>query len=484
MSRPDGHPTVRVDTDDALGTDDAVGLARRLREREVSARELADAATARAHAVDPTLNAITTWVDGQTGSADDAPFAGIPSCVKDNDDLRGYATSQGSWAVPAAPARDDSPWVAQFRSLGFVPVAKTTLPEFGLTASTESSRFGATRNPWNTGLSVGGSSGGSAALVAAGVVPLAHANDGGGSIRIPASCCGLVGLKPSRGRVIDRPEVARLPVPMTVQGVVTRTVRDTAAYYAAAERAYRNPRLPPIGDVRGPGSQRLRIGLVLDAPYGIPVDGDVIARTTDAATTLAGLGHHVEPIAPPAPTTFGPDFLVYWQLLALGRRLGGSQLFGPRFDRSRTEPLTNYLADRMSHDLPRLPAVLMRLRRVARAHEAVYASFDAVLSPVLAHPPPPIGHFGPDVDPRTHIVRLLRWTAFTPLQNVSGAPAISLPWGHSRDDAPIGVQLSAPIGHESRLVQLAYEIEATSPAPHLLTMQGMRRDVPDVDVLG
>ncbi|MGB9373792.1 MAG: amidase [Jiangellales bacterium] len=475
---------VSVDADDALGADDAVGLAERLRRREVSAAELAQAATGRARAVNPVLNAVTTWVDDMTPPPGDSPFAGVPSLIKDNDDLAGYPTTQGSWAVPDTLARADSPWVAQFRSLGFAPIAKTTLPEFGLTASTESSRFGATRNPWDTDRSAGGSSGGSAALVAAGVVPLAHANDGGGSIRIPASCCGLVGLKPSRGRLVDRPEVAHLPVPMTVQGVVTRTVRDTAAYYAAAERAHRDPRLPPIGDVRGPSPARLRIGLVLDAPYGIGVDSDVVARTSHAATTLADLGHHVEPIAAPGPRTFAPDFLVYWQMLALGLRLGGRQLFGRRFDPTRTEPLTDYLAERMRLDLPRLPAALTRLRRCARHGEAVYDTVDVVLSPVLAHPPPAVGHIGPGTDPRTHLVRLLRWTAFTPLANVSGAPALSMPWGHSRGGAPIGVHLAAPVGHEARLLHLAYELESASPAPNLLTRQGMPGDAADVDLLG
>ncbi|MGA7689259.1 MAG: amidase [Jiangellales bacterium] len=475
---------VSVDTDDALDTDDAVGLAQRLRRREVSAAELAQAATARAHAVNSALNAVATWVDDVAPSPGDSPFAGVPSLVKDNEDLHGYPTTQGSLAVPDARARADSPWVDQFRTLGFVPIAKTTLPEFGLTASTESTRFGATRNPWDTDRSAGGSSGGSAALVAAGVVPLAHANDGGGSIRIPASCCGLVGLKPSRGRLVDRPEMARLPVPMTVQGVVTRTVRDTAAYYAAAERAHRNSRLPPIGDVHGPAPARLRIGLVLDPPHGIAVDSDVVDRTAHAARALADLGHHVEPIAPPGPHRFGPDFLVYWQMLALGLRLGGHRLFGRRFDPTRTEPLTDYLAERMRIDLPRLPGALTRLRRCARRGEAVYDTLDVVLSPVLAHPPPAVGHCGPGTDPRTHVVRLLRWTAFTPLANVDGAPALSMPWGHSREGAPIGVQLAAPLGQEARLLHLAYELESASPGPNLLTRQGMSPGVANVDLLG
>jgi Asp-tRNA(Asn)/Glu-tRNA(Gln) amidotransferase A subunit family amidase len=166
-------------------------------------------------AVNSELNAVVC--DAHVAPAVTGPFAGIPSALKDNEDLAGLPTLHGSWAPADTPATKTSPWIAQYLALGLEPIAKTTLPEFGLTASTESSRFGATRNPWDTARSVGGSSGGSAALVAAGVVPIAHANDGGGSIRIPAAACGLVGLKPSRGRIIDAPELDRLPVNLVAQ---------------------------------------------------------------------------------------------------------------------------------------------------------------------------------------------------------------------------------------------------------------------------
>lgn len=449
-------------TDDALGDDDAVRLIERLRTRDVSADELRLAAAERARRVNPTLNAVVDWVQPERDlpvPTEATPFAGVPTAVKNNEDLVGYPTLQGSWALPRHAAREHSPWVGQMLDLGLRPIATTTLPEFGLTASTESSRFGSTRNPRNPGHSAGGSSGGSAALVAAGVVPIAHANDGGGSTRIPAACCGIVGLKPSRGRLIDRPEVARLPVPIVTQGVLTRSVRDTALYYAAAEREYLDESLPPLGHVRGPSSQRLRIGLLATAPNGIAVSPDVVAAAMSAGARLADLGHHIEPIQVPVPDRFGPDFLIYWQLLAFGLRYGGRRLYGPGFDPARTEPLTQYLAARMVSDLPRLPGVITHLRRLAREHERVFDSYDLVLSPVLAHSPPPIGHHGPDVDPRTHVMRLLRWTVFTPLQNISGSPAISLPLGESADGLPIGVQLGAPFGHERRLLEVAYELE-------------------------
>lgn len=467
VTRP--SPTVHATRDDALGDDDLCALLDRLRARDVSGDELVQASLARAREVNGALNAVACWVDPATlspGPGVDAPLRGIPTVVKDNEDVAGYPTTQGSRAVPDRLAGQHTPWVRHMLQVGLTPLAKTTLPEFGLTASTESSRFGATRNPYHPAHSPGGSSGGTAALVAAGVVPIGHANDGGGSIRIPASCCGLVGLKPTRGRLPNRPELQRLPIPITTQGVLTRTVRDTARYYAEAERAHRAHGLPEIGYVRGPSPARLRVALVLDAPHGIPVHPDVVQQTRAAAGLLDDLGHHVEPIAPPVHEQFGPDFLHYWQLLAFGLQHGGRSIAGPGFDPSRTEAFTRYLSSRLAVDLPLLPGSLRRLRRLGRRHESVFDTYDVVLSPVLAHPPPEVGTLSPETDPRTHLVRLVQWTTFTPLQNISGSPAISLPLGWSRGGLPIGLQLAAPFGHERRLLETAYELEeAVGAAP-------------------
>jgi amidase len=455
--------------DDALGDDDACGLLERLGRREVSAAELRKAALARARDADASLHAVTVWVDEppvtEVPVIVDAPFAGIPSVVKDTDDLTGYPTSQGSWAVPDRPATACSPWVAQFLGLGLTPVAKTTLPEFGLTASTESSRFGATRNPWDTDRSAGGSSGGSAALVAAGVVPMAHANDGGGSIRIPAACCGLVGLKPTRGRLIDSRDLRLLPVRLPVQGVLTRSVRDTARYYAEAEKRHRDPALPGVGLVAGPAARRLRIGVAVTGTRGLPVSPGTVTAVRGAAELSARLGHHVEEVEVPIDDTFGPDFLRYWGLLALVIKRRGSAIYGTGFDGSRTEPLTTGLSRLVTAQLSRLPGSLRRLRRLAREHEQLYERVDVLLSPVTGHEAPPIGYLGPDVDFRTHLVRLLRFTSFTPLQNVSGSPAISLPLGRSPEGLPIGVHVGGPFGHERRLLELGFELEAASPWP-------------------
>ena len=195
---------------------------------------------------------------------------------------------------------------------------------------------------------------------------------------------------------------------------------------------------------------------------GLPVDDEVVAPVVAAARLLEGLGHEVVEIPPPADESFGPDFLRYWGLLSGLAMLLGAQEFGAGFDRSRVEPFTRELARVAREQAPLLPATVLRLRRLAQDHELVYSSVDVVLSPVLAHLPPRIGYLGPDVEPRTHLLRVLRYVSFTPLQNVSGSPAISLPLGRSAEGVPIGVQVAAPFGQERRLLELAYELEAAT----------------------
>jgi amidase len=445
------------------------GLLERLRRGEVSAAELRRAATDRAHAANERLNAVTSWVEQppatEAGVGAEAPLAAIPTVVKDNEDLAGFVTTHGSWASPDRAADVCSPWVAQYLQLGVAPIAKSTLPEFGLTASTESSRFGATRNPWDTARSAGGSSGGSAALVAAGVVPIAHANDGGGSIRIPAACCGLVGLKPTRGRLRDWPELGRLPVVIATQGVLTRTVRDTARYYAEAERLYHDPGLPSVGHVQGPDPGRLRVGMVLAGIRGLPVAAGTLDAVRAAGRLCEGLGHHVEEADAPVGDQFGPDFLRYWAFIAFMLKNAGGMVFGRGFDGSATEDFTQGLSRLLRNQIGRLPGSLRRLRLLAREHESVFSRYDVLVSPVLGHEPPPIGYLGPQVDFRSHLVRLLRYTSFTPLQNVSGSPGLSLPMARTASGLPIGVHFAAAFGQDRRLLSLAYELEAASPWP-------------------
>lgn len=461
--------TIDTTTDDALGTSDVTDLRARLARREVSAPELRSAAMARARAANPHLNAVAHWFDEPVRTevvvADTAPLAGIPTFFKDNEEVAGYPTTQGSRAVPDRPAPACSPIVTALLTLGLEPLGATTLPEFGLTASTESSRYGPTRNPWDTDHSAGGSSGGSASMVAAGVVPMAHANDGGGSIRIPASCCGLVGLKPSRGRLPMNPLKERIPVRIAAQGVVTRTVRDTALFLALTDPARPDTGLQPIGHVTGPSPERLRIGMCLTTLRGLPLSPDTVAAVRSAGALLEDLGHHVEEVDPPVGEEFAMDFLRYWALLAFVLHRSGARAYGAGFDGTQVEELTIGLSGMLTRQIDRVPGSLRRLRQLARNPDAGFDRYDVFLSPVTGYPAPPIGHLGPDVPFHTHLVRLLQFASMTPIQNVSGAPAMSLPLGRCAEGRPIGVHLAAPFGHERRLLEVALELEEAAPWP-------------------
>ncbi len=248
---------VHAFSDDALADHDATALAALIADKQVSAAEVCEAAVARAERVQGELNGVHhAAFDQARAAADGVPsgvFSGVPTFIKDNVDVEGLPTNHGTAAFQAKPAKHDSPFVTQVRSLGVNILGKSRLPEFGFSASTEYADTDPVRNPWDPAYSTGASSGGSASLVAAGVVPLAHANDGGGSIRIPAAVCGLVGLKPTRGRFVADPFEKQMPVKIICQGVVTRSVRDTARFFAGMEQHWRNPKLPPVRSRRGAG---------------------------------------------------------------------------------------------------------------------------------------------------------------------------------------------------------------------------------------
>ena len=348
-----------------------------------------------------------------------------------------------------------------WQQLGLDTIGKSALPEFGLTATTEPIAHGPTRNPWDLAHSTGGSSGGSAALVASGVVPLAHANDGGGSIRIPASCCGLVGLKPSRGRLASAEAMDIMPVNIVTQGVLTRTVRDTVAFYRAMAKVRPAADLPPIGPTAEPS--KLRIGVITEGLAGLSVHPEVRDSVVVASKLCESLGHDVESITNPFGETIAHDFLRYWGMLAFSLRRLGGQVFGSDYAPSRMEPFSKYLSDYFTSIAPRMPGAIHRLRRFSLEHDQILDTYDILISPVLASPPVPIGHLGPDLAPREHLIRLLRYASFTAVQNVSGAPAISLPLGVSSDGLPIGIQFASGYGREQVLLDLAASIEQASP---------------------
>jgi amidase len=456
--------------EDVLADHDGVGLARLVRAKEVSALEVASAAIERARRVDPRLRAIENerfeLALAEARSPGNGFFAGIPTFIKDNTPVAGLPTNHGSAAVRSKPATQTGVYAQQILDQGFVCLGKSTLSEFGLNATTEPAHGEPTRNPWHTDYSCGASSGGSAALVAAGVVPIAHANDGGGSIRIPAGCCGLVGLKPTRGRHVVSEMARALPLDIISEGVVTRTVRDTAYFQAEAEQRYRNRRLAPIGLVEGPGRRRLRIGVVIDSITGTPTDAVTRAAVETTADLLSSLGHQVESVPFPVREVFADDFLLYWAFLAFSIRFGGRSI-DPSFDASRLERLTIGLGRHFTRRFFRAPVALHRLRRSRSHYEKLFETYDAILTPVTAYTTPRLGHLDPNQPFDELLERLVRYAAFTPLANATGGPAISLPASRTDRGLPVAVQLMGNIGDERTLLELAYELEAARSMPRI-----------------
>lgn len=462
--------------DDALGDSDAVGLAERIRAGEVSPAELVEAAIARTEAVNPHLNGLAhkafDRARRQASGHQRGFFAGVPTFIKDNVDVAGMPTMQGTDAWTPRSARAHGDWARTFLATGLVPLGKTQMSEFGFSGSAEHPRIGAVRNPWNPDHTAGASSSGSAAFVAAGAVPIAHANDGGGSIRIPASCNGLVGLKPSRGRLPLDSQMRQMPLRIVANGVVSRSVRDTAAFYREAERTWRNRKLPPIGDITGPGKERLTIA-VITRSIGRESSAEVRELTLKSAALLDELGHRVQHLdGPPVPDHFAEDFVLYWSFLAFALVRGGSRAFGESFDRARLDNLTLGLDRSARRNLHRLPRAIARLASVRRATARFFRTYDAVLTPTLATATPRIGHLDPTADYDQIMDRLIDWVAFTPLQNASGDPAISLPLAETAEGLPHGMMLSAGVGQEARLLKLAYELEEASPWRRIQTLPG------------
>jgi amidase len=467
-------PRVHAFQPDALADLDAVALAQALRKRQVSALEVTEAAIDRIEQVNPALNAMALrtfaqarrWQDPTEGRG---AFAGVPTLLKDTVDLRGHPTQLGTRVFRAAPARRDDPFVRQFLAQGFNVLGKTQLPEFGFNGTTEYQDGSATANPWQTAYSSGGSSGGAAALVAAGAVPIAHGNDGGGSIRIPAAACGLVGLKVTRNRLVNATLSRTLPLNLITEGVLTRSVRDTATFLAEAEKTHHHRSLPRVGLVEGPGSRKLRIGLWTTPPSGGALDTDTQAAVMRAARLLEGAGHHVEPIQARLSQAHIDSFLLYWGLLSFSvGRFGRVMFRGTDWDMRQYEGLSRALMHTFQQGWYRMPSAAMALLSAQRWNATHLAPFDAVLSPVLTHATPPLGYLNPAIAPEALLPRLIEYVAFTPLQNALGTPAVSVPMGLTQTDPrPVGVQLSAQAGLEGLLLSLAYELEAQAVMPQI-----------------
>lgn len=460
---------VHAFTDDALGTLDATGIAEAIRSGEISATEATEAAIARVERVNNELNAVQLPCFDRaraqaSGTLGPGVFAGVPSMIKDNTDVEGLPTADGSSAIRAHPATSSYDSAAQFLAQGYTLLGKTTLCEYGLSASTEYVDRPPTRNPWSTEFSTGSSSGGAAALVAAGALPIAHANDGGGSIRIPAAATGLVGLKPTRERHLDQPAVRRLPVNLVAEGVVSRTVRDTARHLAGMERTHPNPQLPSIRDITGPSERRLRIGVLRTSEVS-DIDEPTLAAVDRTAELLAGMGHELQEVDPPVGLGFARDFTLYWGFFAVLMSVGNVAHHGRHFDPRRLDPFTKGLAKMWIKNVHKSLPAMRRLREVPALYDSAFDDLDVVLSPTLSHTTPKLGYLSPTLDFEEMFGRLERYVSFTPFNNVGGGPAVSLPSGLNSDGLPGSVHLSAARGDEATLLHLAFELEQAAPFP-------------------
>jgi amidase len=457
---------------------DATAQAELVKSGEVSPKELTEAAIARIEAVNPQLDAvIRTRFDAARQEADgelpDGPFRGVPMLFKD----LGCMAAGEATAFGIGPLRDvqwpvTSYLAAGFRAAGFVPLGRTNVPEMGTTVTTEPLSFRPARNPWDTGHSTGGSSGGSAAAVASGMVAVAHANDGGGSIRIPASECGLVGLKPTRGRVSQGPLVGEGWAGGTIDGSLTRTVRDAARVLDVISNPmpgdpYHAPRLArPLAQECGADPGRLRIG-VLDRPptEGYLDDPECRAAVAAAARQLESLGHHLDQSGPAA--MFEPEFVGHFTTiigadteatfrafeLALGRPIGDEEI----------EP-RNAGYRHIGRELSAVAYLETRawIGSWARRMAGWWTDHDLLLTPTLGAPPPELGWFtaaGPDEEGP----RVISFIPYTAQFNMTGQPAISLPLHWTPGGLPVGVQLVAAYGREDVLVRVASQLEQAAP---------------------
>lgn len=457
---------------------DATALAELVRTKQVKPIELVDAAIERIERVNPELNAVVTPMydiarKAAEGTLPEGPFTGVPFLMKDLGPMyAGVRFTCGSAFLKDVIAPLDSELTLRYKRAGLIVVGKTNTPEFGLVPTTESTFLGAARNPWNTGHSTGGSSGGSAAAVASGIVPMAHANDGGGSIRIPASCCGVFGLKPTRARTPQGPLVGDMMSGLVCDHAVTRSVRDSAALLDATagpdlgDPYYAPEPERPFAREVGVSPGRLRIAMSMRTFTGPDLHPDCVAAVKDAAKLCEELGHEVTEASPPINGEQLVDsFIPMWEagttqgIDALAPLLAQT----PKPDQFETLTWTLYEAGQKVSASQYLLAV-MQLQQMSRAIAHWMQAYDLWLTPTLGAPPPPLGWFdaAPD-NPRQGFDRAADYVPFTPLQNATGQPAMSVPLYWNSDGLPVGAHFAARFGDEATLIHLASQLEEARP---------------------
>ncbi len=469
-------------SDDDLMFRSASELASMVRAGELSARELVQCSLDRIEELNPSLNAFVD-VDAERAlvaadavrPGDERPFAGVPIAIKNNRAVSGLRVTIGCSLLADHVAGHDANVTRRLRDAGFVIVGTTTLPEYGILPVSEARLFGPTRNPWDLERTPGGSSGGSAAAVAAGMVPVAHGNDGGGSIRIPAACCGLVGLKPARGRISAAPE--RGEAPLDVDGVLTRTVADTAAIldvlagYELGDATWAPPPAQPFAVAAamtgGPGGRPFRIAATTLPPVAdATVDPLCAGAVADAAELLRSLGHEVEEVDPPwqiegLSELFGAVFSIH---IALQIVYSG-MVAGREPTAEDMEPMS-WAIHSMTQKFNSVQGLglELQLQALTRQLVAFLAPYDALLTPALAERPLPIGTLDTAApDPMSTFSRSGLFTPFTPVFNASGQPGISVPLFHGEDGLPLAVQLVGRPADEATLLALATQLEAARP---------------------
>lgn len=448
---------------------DAVAMANAVRTGEISAETLVKAAQDAIEALNPKINAVvTTFYDHAYELAKNADpsdvFPGVPYLIKDLSDYRGFRTTFGSRMLRDNISTTTAPVAGAAVKSGLIPLGKASTPEYGLLPSTEPLAYGPTRNPWNLDYSAGGSSGGSGAAVAAGMVPIALSSDGGGSIRIPACNCGVFGLKVSRGRNVG---AKNGPLQFAVKGAISRSVRDSAAHLVATQQNGKNSFLPPVGYVTGPLKRRLKIGLVIDGIGGVVPSDEVQEAVLATAELCQQLGHQVQNTTLPESVINMGDSMMdvsSAKIAGLGKNL--EKALGRKLDERDLEPWTlQQISHRRSLSDQHIQNAVKHIKAQSSDIYQMFDHFDLLLMPVLATRAKKLGYIqsSAELDFDEMLERNKSYVSYTTAFNVSGNPAMSVPLYWTSDGIPIGSQFAAGMGQEELLLALAYELEAAQP---------------------